>query len=61
MMSRQLPNFVLFGDSLTEWSFDASDEGLGWYLTHKYQSKLEVLNRGTAFILIHHLISVYTE
>jgi hypothetical protein len=44
--SRQVPRFVLFGDSLTEWSFDESTEGFGWYLKKEYAGKVKILNEG---------------
>jgi hypothetical protein len=47
---KQLPQFVLFGDSLTEWSFDSSTQGFGWYLTDSYKGKAEMVNEGTASI-----------
>jgi len=44
-----LPKIILFGDSLTAWSF-AVNHGLGKVLTERFQDKAEVLNRGR---LIH--------
>ena len=43
-----LPEFVLFGASMTEWSFDEKTEGLGWFLRQKYTGKVNVLNEGIA-------------
>ena len=43
---RELPRFVLFGDSLTEWSFDSETEGFGWHLTNLYKDKAEIVNKG---------------
>lgn len=42
-----LPEFVLFGASMTEWSFDEKTHGLGWFLASKYEGKVLVLNEGT--------------
>jgi hypothetical protein len=42
----QLPEFVLFGASMTEWSFDEATQGLGWFLQTKYAGKVKVLNEG---------------
>ena len=46
MGSRKLPQFVLFGDSLTQWSFDELTEGFGWYLEKWYKGKAEIVNEG---------------
>ncbi|USP75974.1 hypothetical protein yc1106_03248 [Curvularia clavata] len=43
-----MPQFVLFGDSLTEWSFDEVDQGFGWFLQQKYRYKAAILNEGKA-------------
>jgi hypothetical protein len=48
--SNQVPRFILFGDSLTEWSFDSSTQGFGWYLTELYKGKAEMVNEGTTSI-----------
>ncbi|KAF2451430.1 SGNH hydrolase [Karstenula rhodostoma CBS 690.94] len=48
---KQLPQVVLFGDSLTEWSFDDSTQGFGWYLTDWYKGKAEIVNEGTTELL----------
>jgi hypothetical protein len=45
-VSKQLPEFVLFGDSLTEWSFDESTQGFGLFLEKKYAGKARVVNEG---------------
>jgi hypothetical protein len=42
-----LPEFVLFGASMTEWSFDEKTQGFGWFLRNKYEGKVQVLNEGT--------------
>ncbi|KAF2188187.1 SGNH hydrolase [Zopfia rhizophila CBS 207.26] len=41
---RQLPEIVLFGDSLTQWAFDELTGGFGWVLEQKYAGKAEVFN-----------------
>lgn len=41
-----LPEFVLFGDSLTEWSFDEITEGFGLFLEQKYKDKAAIVNEG---------------
>ena len=38
------PRLVLFGDSITQWSF--SDAGWGAKLAHWYARKADVINRG---------------
>ncbi|TKA71248.1 hypothetical protein B0A49_06023 [Cryomyces minteri] len=43
-----LPPIVLFGDSLTEWSFNASTRGFGWALQRYYGGRATVWNRGIA-------------
>lgn len=43
----QAPQFILFGDSLTEWAFDEHDEGVGWYLEQKYKEKAHMRCEGT--------------
>lgn len=42
-----LPEIVLFGASMVEWSFRKDTEGLGWFLRNKYAEKAQVLNEGT--------------
>ncbi|KAH7398248.1 SGNH hydrolase-type esterase domain-containing protein [Pyrenochaeta sp. MPI-SDFR-AT-0127] len=46
--STALPEFVLFGASLTEWSFSEKTEGFGWFLEKKYAGKANILNEGQA-------------
>ncbi|KAH8714059.1 SGNH hydrolase-type esterase domain-containing protein [Phaeosphaeriaceae sp. PMI808] len=46
--NKQLPEFVLFGASMTEWSFDEKTQGFGWFLRKTYDGKVEVLNEGQA-------------
>ena len=41
-----MPEFVLFGDSLTEWSFDTETQGFGLFLEQQYQNKVHVVNAG---------------
>lgn len=43
----QAQQFILFGDSLTEWAFDEHNEGFGWYLEQKYQNSVQVQCEGT--------------
>jgi lysophospholipase L1-like esterase len=38
--------FILFGDSLTEWAFDEHSEGFGWYLQRNYQDRAQVQCEG---------------
>jgi hypothetical protein len=38
--------FILFGASMTEWSFDKETEGLGWFLENVYRDKVAVVNEG---------------
>jgi hypothetical protein len=45
-MESSMPEFVLFGDSLTEWSFDEETAGFGHFLENKYQDKVRMVNRG---------------
>ncbi|KAJ4296911.1 hypothetical protein N0V90_006959 [Kalmusia sp. IMI 367209] len=42
--SRKLPQIVLFGDSLTQWGFDAATQGFGWHLENVYEGKAEIVN-----------------
>jgi hypothetical protein len=44
--SNRLPEIVLFGDSLTEWSFDDSTQGFGLHLEKLYAGKARVVNEG---------------
>lgn len=43
---KTLPKFVLFGASLTQWSFSEETEGFGWFLENKYKGKAGILNEG---------------
>jgi hypothetical protein len=43
----QLSEFVLFGASMTEWSFDAETQGPGWFLETRYEGKVRVVNEGS--------------
>lgn len=45
-MSYLMPDFVLFGDSLTEWGFNEDNEGFGWYLEKRYEQRVRVINEG---------------
>ncbi|KAF7671767.1 hypothetical protein GT037_010289 [Alternaria burnsii] len=45
-MSDMLPEIVLFGASMTEWSFREETQGLGWFLEKKYAGKTMVANEG---------------
>lgn len=38
--------FVLFGDSLTEWSFSEETQGFGLFLRQQYQDKVRIVNEG---------------
>jgi lysophospholipase L1-like esterase len=44
---KRLPQIVLFGDSLTQWSFNDRTQGFGWYLSNLYRDKVEIVNEGT--------------
>ncbi|KAL1597794.1 hypothetical protein SLS60_008281 [Paraconiothyrium brasiliense] len=59
--SKQLPRFILFGDSLTEWSFDSSTQGFGWYLTEWYKDKAEIVNEGYAGYTSEHVKSEFSR
>jgi lysophospholipase L1-like esterase len=48
---RELPQIVLFGDSLTQWSFNEQTRGFGWVLEDKYAGKAEIVNEGTYYAL----------
>ncbi|KAL1656000.1 hypothetical protein SLS61_001564 [Didymella pomorum] len=37
-----MEDFILFGDSLTEWAFDEHNEGFGWNLEQKYEAKVQI-------------------
>jgi hypothetical protein len=43
-----LPEIVLFGASMTEWSFKEKTQGVGWFLENQYAGKAKILNEGTA-------------
>jgi lysophospholipase L1-like esterase len=45
-MEPNMPEFILFGDSLTEWSFDEETEGFGQFLEKRYLGKARVVNEG---------------
>ncbi len=45
----KLAQFILFGDSLTEWAFEEYNEGFGWFLQQKYKNKVHVQCEGTPF------------
>jgi lysophospholipase L1-like esterase len=55
--SKKLPQIVLFGDSLTEWSFDEETRGFGLVLEERYKGKAKIVNEGnttyTALVLVH--------
>ena len=42
----QLDQIVLFGDSITQQSFDPEKCGWGAYLANAYMRKMDVVNRG---------------
>ncbi|KAF2855784.1 SGNH hydrolase [Plenodomus tracheiphilus IPT5] len=48
MSYKHRPVFVLFGDSLTEWSFDEDTRGFGLFLREMYEGRVEVVNEGQA-------------
>lgn len=48
MSNKRLPEFILFGDSLTEWSFDEDTRGFGWHLRQRYAGLVDVVNQGQA-------------
>ncbi|KAG9320543.1 hypothetical protein KVV02_002751 [Mortierella alpina] len=39
-------SFLLFGDSITQYSFDVAERGFGAQLAHLFQRRLDVINRG---------------
>ncbi len=47
----RLPKVILFGDSLTDWSFEDDTYGFGAVLTDHYSGRAEVVNQGIATIL----------
>jgi hypothetical protein len=52
--TEQLPEFVLFGDSLTEWSFESLTQGFGLHLDNQYAGKVRIVNEGSCFGLSSH-------
>lgn len=42
-----MAKIVLFGASMTEWSFKEKTQGIGWFLENKYLGKARVVNEGT--------------
>lgn len=44
--AKQLPEIILFGASMTEWSFSEETQGLGWFLEKMYEGKVRVVNEG---------------
>ncbi|KAF2026398.1 hypothetical protein EK21DRAFT_74301 [Setomelanomma holmii] len=44
--SKNLPEFILFGDSLTTWSFDELTKGYGLHLERMYAGKVRIVNEG---------------
>lgn len=55
IMAKNLPEFVLFGASMVEWSFDERTQGFGWFLENMYKDKVVVLNEGTALFWQAHI------
>lgn len=45
-MSSAASRFILFGASMTEWSFDEETAGFGWFLEKVYRDKVAVVNEG---------------
>jgi len=45
-MSSAASQFILFGASMTEWSFEEETEGFGWFLDKVYRDKVAVVNEG---------------
>jgi hypothetical protein len=41
-----LPEIVLFGDSLTEWSFSEDTQGFGLHFRQQYAGKATIINEG---------------
>jgi hypothetical protein len=46
--STVLPEIILFGASMTEWSFSEKTQGLVWSLEKNYTGKAKVVNEGIA-------------
>jgi hypothetical protein len=42
----EMPEFVLFGDSLTQWSFSEETQGFGLFLSQQYHHKVRIVNEG---------------
>ncbi|KAI4623681.1 hypothetical protein J4E80_003493 [Alternaria sp. BMP 0032] len=49
--SESLPKIVLFGASMTEWSFKEKTQGIGWFLENQYQGKARIVNEDFARII----------
>ena len=41
-----LPEIVVFGASMAEWSFREETQGYGWFLEKTYAGKARVVNEG---------------
>ena len=52
-MYAQTPQFILFGNSLTEWAFDEHNEGFGWYIEQKYGERVQVQCEGTKQLAVN--------
>jgi hypothetical protein len=51
MAEQSLPKIVLFGDSLTEWSFDRNDDrGFGQAVAEQFKNRARVWNKGKSFV-----------
>ena len=48
---KRLPEFVLFGDSLTEWSFNENTQGFGLFLEESYADTVAIINEGTQSLI----------
>jgi hypothetical protein len=44
---KRVPEFVLFGDSLTMWSFHEPTQGFGLHLEKQYAGKVRMVNEGS--------------
>ena len=49
--SMEIPKIILFGDSITQGSFDPEKKGFGCYVTHRFARRADVVNRGLVAIL----------
>jgi hypothetical protein len=49
---KMLPEIILFGDSLTAWSFDEQTSGFGLALLEAYEGVVTVKNEGKSLITI---------